>query len=53
MVEGENSHKSLAPSLLRFWSEGNLKMLRKMITQGLNELMTKVFLEQPRQHRVC
>ena len=52
-VGGEHSLKISAPQLLRFGIDIVLKILNKRITQGMNESVTKVIVEQPRLHRVC
>ena len=50
MVGGEHSLKISAPQLLRFGIDSVLKILN---TNLINELITKMFVEQPRLHRVC
>ena len=50
---GEPFLKMLAPLLLRFGSEGVLKIWRKRVTEQITELLTKLFVEQPQLHRVC
>ena len=54
MVEGELSLKILAPQLLWFGIDSVLKVRNKRITHliNMNEFMKKVFIEQPRLHRV-
>ena len=42
-----------APQLLRFGIDSDLKIQNERITQLMNELIAKVFIEQPRKHRVC
>ena len=53
VVLDEHSLKISAPLLLRFEIEGVLKIWRKSVSQQMNELMTKVFVEEPRLHLVC
>ena len=57
MVGGERSLKISAPQLLWFGIDSVLKILNKRITDSINEcmdeLITKVIIEQPRLHRVC
>ena len=53
VVGVEHFLKISAPQLLRFGNEGVLKIWRKRMTYRVNELMTKVFVEQLRLHRVC
>ena len=52
MVGGEQSLKIPPPQLLRFGMDSVLKILNDR-TQLIIELLTKVFVEQPRLHRVC
>ena len=52
VVEGEHSLKLSDPELLGFGSEGVLKIFEHK-DDRLNELITKVFVEQLRLHRVC
>ena len=47
MLGDENSLKISAPNLLRFGMESVLKILH----EGMNELITKLFIEQPRLHQ--
>ena len=54
MVGGEHSLKTSAPQLLLFGIDSVLKILNERITESLNHwIMAKVFIEQPRLHRVC
>ena len=55
MVEGEYSLKMAVPQLLRFGIDIVLKILNKKdhrLNEWINELMTKVFVEQPWLYRV-
>ena len=47
MVGDEHSLKISAPKLLRFGIESVLKILH----EGMNELITKLLIEQPRLHQ--
>ena len=47
MIGGEHSLKFSAPHLFRFGINSVLKILNKRMTELMNELMTKVFIEQP------
>ena len=53
MVWGEHFLKMSALRLSRFGSYDVLKIWRKRITELISKRMTKVFVEQPRLHRVC
>ena len=57
IVRGEHSLKMSAPYLLGLGLFSVLKILNKWITdlinQLINEWLTRVFVEQPRLHRVC
>ena len=46
-------YKISALQFLWFGIDSVLKILNKRIAQSVNELITKVFIEQPRLHRVC
>ena len=48
-----NLLKISAPLLFRFGSEGVLQIFPQRITELLNQLLTKVFVEEPWLHRVC
>ena len=53
---GEPFIKMLAPLLLRFWSEGVLKLFFTKdgsLTLLINKSITKVFVEHPRLDQVC
>ena len=50
MEGGENSLNISGPQLLRFGSEGVLKIWRKTMTDLMNK---GFFVEQPRLHQVC
>ena len=43
----------LAPQLFWFGIDGVKRIMNERITYSMNDLMTKVFIEQPRLHRVC
>ena len=54
MVGGEHSLKISAPQLFRDKQQLEDSEQKDHRLNGLiNELMTKVFIEQPRQHREC
>ena len=57
VMGGEHSLKISATELLRFVIYDILKIYRKRqtdwLTAWLTELIMKVFVEQPRLHRVC
>ena len=57
MVGGEHTIKISALQLLRFGIDSVLKILKEGLTQimtdSINQLITKVFVEQPRLNQVC
>ena len=53
MVGGENSQKNSAPQLLGLGIDSVLKILNKKITYIINQLIMKVFKEQPRLQQFC
>ena len=53
MVRSEHSLKMSALELLQLGCDIVLKVWRKRVTQLMNELITGMFVEQPRVHRAC
>ena len=53
MVGGEHSLKISAPQLLWFGIDSTLNIFPQTITEGVNQLITEVIVEQPRLHQVC
>ena len=54
MVGDEQSLKISAPQLLQIGRRDSVwKILNKRMIQLVNELITKVFVEQPQIHLVC
>ena len=53
VIGGEHSLKISAPQLLRGEKDSVLKIGRNRMSDWLAELITKVFVEQLRLHRVC
>ena len=55
MEAGERSFKISGPYLIRFRSEGVFKDLEEKdeSVNKVSECIMKVFIEQPRLHRVC
>ena len=50
---GEHSLKISGPQLLWFGIDITSNIFPQTITESVNELITEVFVEQPRLHRVC
>ena len=50
---GEHSLKVSAPKLLLFVIYDIMKIWRKRLTDWIDELMTRLFIEQPQLHRNC
>ena len=50
---GEHSLKISTPYLLLFVIYDIMKIWRKRLTEWINQWITRLFIEQPRLHRVC
>ena len=51
--EGFKKNSSLALTVCDLWYYEDLEEKADSVNELINELMTRLFIEQPRLHRVC